>query len=188
MKPSITLIAVVVLLAGAVRAQPDAMGLYFSSTTYTLSTASAMNAPGFALAAYIVLTNPSGAMISGYEVGIACTAPDFAIPLTSLTFLDNNAGTNLNQIVTFGSPKPAVAGGTVLAAVFLTTGSTDLETISFGASSPSRLPGASPVVDYGAGGLAACSQPFGSPVVAWLNGLPVRDEPSTWGEVKANFR
>lgn len=69
-----------------------------------------------------------------------------------------------------------------------TTASLNPETISFAASSPSRLPGGLPVIDYGAGGLVACSRPFGTPVVAWLNSLPVRDEPSSWGGVKALYR
>ena len=182
------IVAIGLLPAGPALAQKDALGLYFSSTTFTLSTASAMVTPGFATAAYIVLTDPSGAMITGYEVGISCTAPDFSIPVTSLTFFDTNLGTNVNQIVTFGSPKPAVAGGTVLSMAIVATASLNPETISFAASSPSRLPGGLPVVDYGAGGLVACSQPFGSPVVAWLNSLPVRDEASTWGGVKSLYR
>ncbi len=188
MKRLMTVTLMVGLMAfGAASAQDDALGLYFSSSTFNLGTSSATNAPGFMIASHIVLTNPTGAVIDGYEVGISCSAADFAIPLTSLMF-DLNLGTNANQIVTFLSPKPVVAGGTVLSSVFLATASTDFESISFGAASPSSLPGDAPVIDYGIGGLAACSQPFGTSVVAWLNGLPVSEESSTWGGVKALYR
>lgn len=168
-------------------AQDDALGLYFSNTTFSLATASATNAPGFIVAAYIVLTNPTGAMVSGYEVAISSTAADFAVPVTSL-FFDLNLGTNMNQIVSYLSPKPAAAGGTVLAMIGFATASVAPETIAFASASPSSLPGDRPVVDYGAGGLVACGQPYGTPVVAWLNGQPVAAEISTWGAVKSTFR
>jgi hypothetical protein len=175
------------LQTGAVLAQDDVLGLYFSNTVFSEATANAHVVPTFNLAAYIVLTKPTGAVISGYEVRITSTAAGFAIPLTNL-FFDINAGSNVNQIVTYSIPKPALPDGTVLAAVIIGTDDLDPETISFGASSPSRLPGDRPVIDYGAGGLVACSQPFGTPVVAWLNGQPVANEYSTWGAVKATFR
>ncbi len=168
-------------------AAADALGLYFSDTVFTLDTAAATVTPGFLTAAYLVLTGPTGAVVSGYEVAITCTAPDFAIPLTSL-FLDTNAGTNVNQIVTFAVPKPALPGGTVLAAVFLQTASEVPETISFGPSTPSSLRCGCPVVDYGAEGLVACDWPFGTPAVAWLGGAPIADEPAAWGAVKALYR
>lgn len=179
--------AVGLLHAGTLLAQDDALGLYFSDSTFSAETASTTVTPGFMMAGYIVLTNPTGVLIDGYEVGITCTAGDFAIPLTSL-FFDLNAGTTANQIVTFLSPKPVVAGGTVLSTIFFTTNSLALETIAFGASSPSSLPGDLPVIDYGAGGLVACGRPFGTPVVAWLNGQAVATEGSSWGAVKATFR
>ncbi len=165
----------------------DALGLYFSDTVFTLGSATATVEPGFLTPAYIVLTEPTGAVVSGYEVAITCTAPDFTIPLTSL-FFDTNAGTNVNEIVTFLVPKPTLPGGTVLATVFIQTNSEMPETISFGPSSPSRLRCGCPVIDYGPEGLVACDWPFGTPVVAWLNGHPIADESAAWGAVKALYR
>lgn len=175
------------LFAGSVLAGDDALGLYFSSTEFTLDSASTTISPGFTTSGYIVLTNPTGAVVDGYEVGISCSAADFAIPLTDLLF-DTNAGTNANQIITFATPKPVVAGGTVLATIFFTTESVDMETIAFGASSPASLPGEMPVVDFGAGGLVACSLPFDAPAVAWLNGQAVPTHKSTWDAVKVIFK
>ena len=175
------------LSAGPVLAQDDALGLYFSDTEFTAGTASITVVQGFMMAGYIVLTNPTGTTINGYEVGIASTAGDFAIPMTSLTF-DTNEGTNLNQIITFLTPKPALPDGTVLATIFFTTDSTDLETISFAASSPASLPGELPVIDYASGPLVACSLPFGTSAVAWLNGEPVANDETSWSGVKALFR
>lgn len=173
--------------AGGARAQDDALGLYFSSTEFSLETADATVQPGFLLAGYVVLTAPTGAMLTGYEVGISSTAADFAIPVTSL-FLDTNLGSNTNHRVTFAVPKAALAGGTVLSTVFLSTGSLLPETISFGPSSPSSLPAGKPVVIYAGTGPVACSQPHGTPVVAWLNGQPVAGDDVAWGDVKALFR
>ncbi|MBM4129652.1 hypothetical protein FJ250_01300 [bacterium] len=175
------------LATGPARAQDDGLGLYFSQSEFSLFTAAATNVPGFALASYIVLTAPSGDVITGYEVGIASTAADFAIPLTSL-FFDTNLGTNVNQRVTFAVPKPALPGGTLLSAAFLTTGSLLPETISFGPSSPSSLRCCLPVVFYAGTGPVVCSYPHGTPDVAWLNGAPVPGEPRAWGDVKAMFR
>lgn len=176
-------------LAAAVpaAAQDNALGLYFSDSAFTAETASRTVAPGFLMPGYIVLTNPTGDLIDGYEVGITCTAADFAIPMTNLTF-DTNEGTNTNQIISFAVPKPALAGGTILAMILFSTDSANVETISFGASSPSSLPGDLPVVDYRAGGVVACGQPFGTPIVAWLNAETVAAENSTWGDLKATFR
>lgn len=168
-------------------AQDDALGLYFSDSTFSLATASRANAPGFVVAAYIVLTNPTGAVVSGYEVGVSSTAADFAVPVTSLIF-DINLGSNTNQLVSFMFPKPTAAGGTVLAMIGFSTASVAPETIAFAAATPSSLPGVLPVVNYGAGRLVACSQPYGTPVVAWLNGQPVAAENATWGAVKSTFR
>ena len=183
----IAILFVGLLFAGSAPAQDDALGLYFSSTEFGPETASATVAQGMMMACYIVLTNPTGALIDGYEVGISSSAVDFAIPLTNLTF-DTNEGTNSNQIIPFLIPLPTVAGGVVLATIVFTTESTDLETIMFGASSPSSLPGILPVIDYGAEGLVACGQPFGTPVVAWLNGQAVANNQSSWGGVKAVFK
>lgn len=165
----------------------DALGLYFSPTVFTLASATATIEPGFLTPAYVVLTEPTGAVVSRYEVAITCTAPDFAIPLTNL-FGDTNAGTNVNQIVTYARPRPTLPGGTVLVTVFLQTDSHLPETISFGPSSPSSLRCGCPVVDYGSGGLVACDWPFGTPVVAWLNGHPIADEAAAWGAIKALYR
>ncbi|MBK6733264.1 MAG: hypothetical protein IPG61_04120 [bacterium] len=184
---AIAVICTVICCAALAPAQDNALGLYFSGSTFTPATASAMVSPGFLTAAYIVLTNPTGAVIEGYEVGITCTAGDFGIPLTNLMF-DTNLGSNVNQRVTFMSPKPALAGGTVLATVFLATASTDFEEISFGAAAPPSLPGDLPVVDYAGTGPVPCGQPWGTPAVAWLNGVPVSVEASTFGAVKAIFR
>lgn len=173
--------------AGATQAQDDALGLYFSSTVFSLDTADATVMPGFTLAGHLVLTSPTGGMITGYEVGISCTAADFAIPVTSL-FLDTNVGSNTNQIVTFTVPKAALPGGTVLSTAFIATDSLLPETISFGPSSPSSLRCCSPVVIYAGVGPVACSYPYGTPVVAWLNGQPVTDQAPSWGSVKALFR
>ena len=173
--------------AGAARAQDDALGLYFSSTVFSIETADATVMPGFTMAGYVVLTLPTGAMITGYEVGISSSAADFTIPVTSL-FLDTNLGTNTNQRVTLAVPKAAVAGGTVLSTAFLATDSLVPETVSFGPSSPSSLPAGMPVVFYAGVGPVACSYPHGTPVVAWLNGQPVADDGATWGGVKALFR
>lgn len=184
---AIATICTVICCAAIAPAQDNALGLYFSGSTFTPATASAMVSPGFLTAAYIVLTNPTGAVIEGYEVSIACTAADFGIPVTSLMF-DTNLGSNVNQRVTFMSPKPALAGGTVLSTAFISTASTAFEAISFGAASPPSLPGDLPVVDYAGTGPVACSLPWGTPAVAWLNGVPVSVEASTFGAVKALFR
>jgi hypothetical protein len=174
------------VFATAAWAQDDALGLYFNETEFTQETANRTTAPGFTMPGYVVLTNATGPMIAGYEVGIAGTAADFAIPLTSL-FIDFNAGTNSNHIVTFASPKPVAAGGTVMSTIFFVTDSTELEEISFGPSIPSSLPGV-PVVEYVSGGAVACSQPFGTPTVAWLNAEVVAVQTEAWGGVKALYR
>lgn len=178
------------LLAGAPATTAfaaDALGLYFSDTVYTQGSATTTVVPGVLTPAYLVLTEPTGAVVTGYEVAITCTAPDFAIPLTSLVG-DTNAGTNVNQIVTFLVPRPALPAGTLLVTVFIQTDSEVPETISFGPSSPSSLRCGCPVVDYGAQGLAACDWPFGTSAVAWLNGSPIEDEAAAWGAVKALYR
>jgi hypothetical protein len=188
MRPWITAVLIIgVLFAGNALAVEDGLGLFFSSTEFSMETAVIDVVPGFMMTGYIVLTDPSGAVIDGYEVGITCSAEDFEIPMTNLTF-DINAGTNLNQIITFMVPKPAVAAGTILATIFFTTESIDLETIVFGASTPASLPVDQPVVDYGAGGLVAADHPFCTSIVAWLNEQPVPIEGSTWGAVKATFK
>lgn len=184
---STVLLLTCMLFAASAFAQDDALGLYFSDTDFTLDTASTTIVPGFMQLARIVLTNPTGAVIEGYEVDISSSAPDFAIPMTSLTF-DQNLGTNTNQIITFLTPVPAQATGTVLATIFFTTEITDPGTISFGASSPSSVGGAGPAVVYQGGPAQVCSQPYGIPVVAWLNSMPVAVEPSNWDGVKALFR
>jgi hypothetical protein len=181
------ILLVLAALVVSLPAQADTLGLYFSAVEFSAETASATVEPGFVLVAYIVLTDAGAGVIDGYEVAIACTAADFAIPFTNLTF-DTNDGTNTNQIVTFMTPKPVQAAGTVLTTVFVSTSSTDIETISFGAATPSSLPGAAPVVRYGDGSLVACDLPFGSENVAWLNGEVVAGEPATWSGVKAAFR
>ncbi len=120
MRTTVTAFIILCLIAPVASAQDDALGLYFSDSEFTQETAGATNSLGFMLAGYIVLTNATGVSVAGYEVAITCTAPDFAIPMTNLTF-DANAGTNSNQIITFMSPKPVEAGGTVLATIFITT-------------------------------------------------------------------
>lgn len=184
---AIAVIVIFTLATGGAWAQDNALGLYFNESEYTLDTAHRLVAPGFAMPGYIVLTNPTLTMVTGYEVGIACTAPDFAIPMTNLTF-DTNLGTNTNQIVTFMTPKPAAPSGTVLATVFLTTDSTDYEEIAFGPSDPSSLPGSMPVIYDGAGGFVPASAPFEASAVAWLNGTPVPVQRVSWEKVRALFR
>ncbi len=175
------------VIATAAWAQDDALGLYFNETEFTQETANRTTAPGFTMPGYVVLTNATGPMIAGYGVGIASTAADFSIPVTSLGFGDSNSGTNTNQIVSFLTPKPVAAGGTVLSTIFFVTDSTELEEISFGPSNPSSLPGV-PVVEYVPGGAVACSQPFGTPTVAWLNAEVVAVQTEAWGGVKALYR
>ncbi len=179
--------AVLSLFAAATAAaQDDVLGLYFSDTTFTADTAHAQNQPGFMLACYIVLTNATGTTVHGYEVGITSTAGDFGVFF--VPGFDTNEGTETNQIVTFAVPKPVQAGGTVLEPIFIHTNSTQVETIAFGASDPSRVAGDVPGVDYGTGSLTACSLPFGVPEVAWLNGAVVPAERTAWGAVKSLFR
>ncbi len=187
---AIIVIAILALTATAASAsaQDDALGLYFSDSEFTLDTAHTVTTPGFTTAAYIVLTNPTGTMVTGYEVDITSTAADFAIPLTNLAFDATNLGTNTNQIVTFFGPKPTSPAGTVLTTVFIATDSVAYEEIAFGPADPSSLPDDAPVVDYGAGGLVACSAPFAAPAVAWLNGTPVPARQMSWGSVRALFR
>ncbi|MBK7771821.1 MAG: hypothetical protein IPI48_15215 [bacterium] len=168
---AIAVICTVICFAALAPAQDNALGLYFSDSTFTPATASAMVSPGFLHVAYIVLTNPTGAVIEGYEVGITCTAADFGIPLTNLVF-DTNLGSNVNQRVTFSLPKPALAGGTVLAAVFISTESTAFETISFGAASPPSLPGGLPVVDYAGVVPRSAASPGGRPPLPGSTGCP----------------
>lgn len=186
-RKTIVTVMILTLAAGVAGAQDDAMGLYFSETEFTIDTAQAVVSPGFTTAAYIVLTNPTMAVATGYEVNISSSASDFAIPVTSLSF-DTNLGTNTNQIVTFSIPKPTAPGGTVLATVFIATASTNYEEIAFGPSIPSSLPAGVPVIYDGAGGLVAGSPPFDASAVAWLNGVPVPDEGVSWGDVRALFR
>ncbi|HOX24194.1 MAG TPA: hypothetical protein PLL30_00390 [Candidatus Krumholzibacteria bacterium] len=179
-------VAISLLASGAAQADANALGLYFSDSEFTYETANAMVTQGAALVAYIVLTEATGTIVAGYEVAISSTAPDFTIILTSL-FWGENSGTNENQIVTFASPVPVNPGGTVLATIIFTTESTDPETISFGPSEPSSLPDGVPVVDFGGGDLHPCSYPFGTPVVARLNDVPVPTAASSWSGVKALF-
>lgn len=188
MKRLLLLVALACLLsAGAARAQDDALGMYFNATTFSLEAAAVAAQPGFTIAAYLVLTSPTGGTITGYEVAISSSAADFSIPVTSL-FLDTNLGTNANQRVTFLVPKPALAGGTVLSTAFIATDSLLPETIAFGPSTPSSVACCSPAVVYSGVGPVPCSYPWGTPVVAWLNGQPVAEQPQSWGEVKALFR
>ncbi|MFO7609674.1 MAG: hypothetical protein R6X35_10840 [Candidatus Krumholzibacteriia bacterium] len=176
----------IVAVATAAVAQTDVLGLYFSDTEFTADTAHAQNSPGFMLACYIVLTNPTGTTVHGYEVGITSTAADFTV--LYLPIFDTNEGTDTNQIVTFGTPMPVQAGGTVLSPIFIGTDSTEIETIAFGAADPSRVTGDVPGVDYGSGPLVACNLPFGVPEVAWLNGAVVPAERTAWGSIKSLFR
>jgi len=173
-------------VAATAAAQDNVLGLYFSDTEFTADTAHADNQPGYYLACYIVLTSPTGGTVYGYEVGITSTAADFDVFF--VPGFDQNLGTESNQIVTFGIPKPVEPGGTVLEPIFIATGSLQVETVSFGASDPSRITGDVPGVDYGGGALVACSLPFGVPEVAWLNGEVVPAERTAWGSVKSLFR
>jgi len=172
------------LVAGGVATAQNAIGLYFSDEAFTYDTAHAETTPGFLLVAYVVLTEATGDIVDGYEVGISCTAPDFAIPLTSVDW--DNQGTPTNQIVDFIVPVPVQTGGTVLCSVYLETASTDPETIVLGPSDPSSLPDGVPVVDFGGGDLQPCSYPFGTPEVAWLN-APVAAASRSWSGIKALF-
>jgi hypothetical protein len=183
----IATLAAITLAAGTVAlADDNALGFYFSNSEFTLETAGITIIPGYARMGYIVLTSATGSVVSGYEVSIAATAPDFSILMTGLGW-GQNSGTNANQIVHFLTPVPVAAAGTVLTFVIFGTDSTDAEEISFGPASPSSLPGGTPVVDFDGGNLQACSYPFGTPVVAWLNGEPVANESTSWSSVKALF-
>lgn len=183
---------VVILLAGFLGMMPaypavaaDTLGLYFSNTVFNADSAAFEGLqPDLGVPAYIVLTEPSGSAVVGYDVGISSTAPDFFI---FMTIWDENLGTPYNQRVRFAGPVPVAPGGTVLQTLLIYTGSAECQTISFGPAVPPQLPDGLPVVDYADVGLRSCLYPFGSPVVATINCGPVASETRTWGDVKALF-
>lgn len=124
------------------------------------------------------------ALAPGYELGITCSEPGF-------TFWPNlswgeNAGTDLNHLVSFIEPRVVAAGGTVLSSAIVSYDGGLPAEVSYGPAEPASLPGV-PVVFFD-GVASACSYPFGTPVVAWLNGEPVATEGQDWSQVKALFR
>ena len=179
------LIAIILIAGATAMAGDNALGFYFSDTEFTRESASGVSTPDFAQTAYVVLTNATGTVVSGYEVSIAATAPDFAIIFTDLLF--DNAGTNTNHLVTFSTPLPVDPDGTVLSMCIFTTETTEFTEISFGPSEPSSLPD-TPTVTFADIGLVPGTYPFDGPVVAWLNEDPVASEAQSWSGVKSLFQ
>lgn len=179
------LIAIILMAGATAQAGDNALGFYFSNTEFTRESASGVSTPGFNQLAYIVLTNATGTTVSGYEVSIAATAPDFAIVLTDHPF--ENAGTNMNHLVTFSTPLPVDPNGTVLTMCIFGMDSMEYTEISFGPSDPSSLPD-TPTVTFTDAGLVPATFPFESSVVAWLNEDPVASEAQSWSGVKALFQ
>jgi len=171
------------VLAGFATANDNAIGLYFSDTEFTVATASA-NFVDFARIGYVVLTEATGSVATGYELGISCSEAGFTFWPTLVW--GENAGTDLNHLVTFLEPRVISPGGTVLSnAIVGYSGGVPAE-VMFGPAEPSSLPD-TPVVFFD-GVATACSYPFGSPVVAWLNNDPVASEGHSWSQVKGLFR
>ena len=184
-KSILILLAFTIIILAAPARSGDALGLYFSDSEFNQDSATVMLEPDLAVMAYIVLTEPTGDVVAGYEVGIACTDPDFIYFAPSLIW--ENDGTDTNQIVHFVEPKPVLPGGTVLSSGFLSVQSTDEELVTFGPSDPSSIDEPRPAVEYVAVGWMACDGPFGSDVVAWLNPNPVATAPTSWSGVKGLF-
>lgn len=175
--------AAVLVIAGLAAADDNAIGLYFSDSEFTIATASA-NFEDFALLGYVVLTEATGDVVTGYEVGISCSEPGFTFLPT--LFWGENAGTDLNHLVTFFEPRVVSPGGTVLSDAFVGYSGVVPAEVMFGQADPSSLPD-TPVAFFD-GVATACSYPFGTPVVAWLNSEPVANEGHSWSRVKGLFR
>jgi hypothetical protein len=170
------------ILGSAVAADDNAIGLYFSDTEFTVATASA-SFEDFTRLGYVVLTGATGNVVTGYEVSIECSEPGFTF--LSTLFWGENAGTDLNHLVTFIEPRVVAPGGTVLSSAIIGYSGGVPAEVMFGPAEPSTLP-ETPVVFFD-GVATACSYPFGSPVVAWLNGDPVANEGHSWSQVKTLF-
>lgn len=181
------IIAAVVAASATAQTVDNALGLYFNDSEFTFDNTNLTVQPGYAFVSYVVLRNATGSVISGYEVGIASTAPDLMVVIATGPNGWTNVGTGFNQRVHYLLPVPVAASGTVLATVILWTSSTSYEEISFGPATPPSLPGDRPVVDFGGGYLQLCNYPFGSAVVARLNDEPVTDAATSWSRVKALF-
>ena len=182
-----TMLLAIPLVVPSANGQSDALGLYGHPERFDASTATIWTVPGYAQLVFLVLTEPSGSLIAGYEVGITSTASDFEY-LSGNYYRGWNLGTQTNHMVTFPEPVPVTSGGTVLDIAYLNTDLIVPRIVSFGPSSPSSLPAGMPVVVYSGIGPVACSYPFGTPVVAWLNSPPVAAPAQSWGSVKALFR
>lgn len=174
-------------LVRSAHGQSDVLGLYWHSERFDAETATIWTVPGYAKLVFLVLTEPSGSLIDGYEVCITSTASDFEY-LSGNYYRGWNLGTQTNHLVTFPEPLPVTSSGTVLDIAYLITDLIVPRIVSFGPSSPSSLPAGMPVVVYSGMGPVACSYPFGTPVVAWLNSSPVDAAAQSWGSVKALFR
>jgi hypothetical protein len=171
------------VIAGLATAEDNAIGLYFSGSEFTIATASA-NFDDFARIGYVVLTEATGDVVTGYELGISCSEPGFVF--WSTLIWGENDGTDLNHLVTFFEPRVVSPGGTVLSDAIVSYGGGVSAEVMFGPADPSTLPD-TPVVFFD-GVATACSYPFGSPVVAWLNSDPVASEGHSWSRVKWLFR
>jgi len=166
----------------------DSVGVYFDMTADTMEMD--MAAPG-AMTAYLLLTNPSGSEIGGFEAGLTIDGPS----TPAVTTFDNptalNVGTATNMIVGFGTPTPATEV-TLLATIdiYYIGGPDDVLSIYLSGSTPSSAdPDYPVVVNDGAILITAMPVMAGMPCAgANLPETPVATQSMSFDNVKSLYR
>jgi len=169
------------------------MGLYFSDTEFSSSTAN-IDTGAAPFSMYLVLLDGQIETLAAYEAQFSFTSEEVFI----LDATGPNGWTNFGSITDhmagYMTPLPLAASGSVISTMTLLYPGTDQVDIFLGGSTLESLPGWDGPVIVAPGPdqpLLACDLSSGASgttdVVAWLNRVPVAVENHSLSEVKSLF-
>lgn len=171
---------------GALDEDPNSMGIYFDDAGLANETAFV----GGTVNAYLLLMNPTGTLIEGWEGYFDFTFPAGASVFGQVPVLDGiNVSTAPDYVVGFSAPK-AVAGPAVVMAVFPVLIFSPSEVVfNLGPAAIPSIPG-DQMVFQADGVLQQAGYSTGAPgASAVANGAaPVSVEDQSFGSVKSLFR